>query len=301
MHTTGTGSMMCSISQSCPGSPLMYVPVDSLDGVSVNDVVSCSQSLERSCIQPIQSTAATPTSSPSPSPTPSQRPTTACVADTSIRINEFIVVPTSTSTGGANFEIRGPTGQQFNGKIVYLSSTSSTTLPNGDLLTTVKAEQIVTVSDTFDSNGLIVTTVETDIFSTFTVILCSDFALTTDDEIAVNFNLNPVVFAITDPSIFGTIYDVIGSVSGDRPTFYPVILSGDTYMGTYFTNVASNKYRFFVVFRDSCTTDLFAVSTFSSPNNVVASDGSEYQLSDFSFNPFDTSFGAVNPQRLAIA
>lgn len=301
--------MMCSVSQLCPGNPQSYIPVDSTEGVSVNDVVSCAQQIGRSCITPMETTTVIPTTSPTASPSssptssPTPSPARTCVSDTTIRMNEFVVKPISIATSGSNFEIRGPIGDTFTGKIVYLSSLQSSTSFNGGLLSFTKAEQIETVSGTFDSNGLLQVTIANRFLTYFTVILCSDFQLTTEDEISVLFNAYPVSFSIADPSIFGTIYDVIGSIVGSNPgTNYAIILSGNTYTGTYFTDVASNNYNFYVVFRDSCTLELYAVSTTSNAgtsNIVVGADGNVHGLADFSPDPVDTTFGSINPKLVA--
>lgn len=293
--------MLCSVRQSCSGNPISYVPINGIDGVSPNDVVPCAQQLGRTCIYPLETAVASTTSSPTTSPTSSPSPSTTCSADSSVAINEFAWTLSLFTTTPA-FEIRGPSGQVFTGKLVFLGVTEESTSADSSSDETFQAEQVHTVFGTFDSNGLLIVTNIYMSSKFFTVVLCSEFDLTREDAIAVNYDATLRKRYVSDPSIFGTIYDVIAAIPGSYlGTIYPVILSGFTVIGTYFINVGTYNYEFSVVFRDSCTLDLYAVSTSSNSSTltrfVVGADGNEYQLDDFSPLPGDSTFGAINPKR----
>lgn len=238
---------------------------------------------------------------------PSTSPGTTCVEDTSVKVNEFVVGSSGSTSSGPNFEVRGPSGQSFTGNIVIFGSARTRFRDTGDVISFTDPEQIETVSGTFDSNGLLQVSIADYSSTFFTMILCSEFTSTTN-EISLQFDNTR--YAFQDTSIFGTIYDVVALDPGPYPGFmYPIIESSTALIGTYFTSGYENNYNFAVIFRDSCTLDMFAVTTSSDGTsllfvghyNSLSAFRTVYELSDFSPNPSESTIGAINPKLMAIA
>jgi hypothetical protein len=195
-----------------------------------------------------------------------------------VLINEFRPNPTgSDPASGELFEILGVAGAAFDGALVFIEGDPGGSNP-GDV------NNIVSVSGVFDANGLL--TVDTgDVENpSFTVALVSAFSGDEDTDIDADDD-----GVIDDISIFGTVYDAIGTPDDSSAS---TLLYGAQLGGADFAYTGDEPR---LIFRDSANRDLYAVND---PDGGQVFDVSAVAVAATAFDVDPTaadSFGSANP------
>jgi len=207
----------------------------------------------------------------------------AASAQTPILISEFEPNPPGSDPSTVSVEVSGPAGGSFAGWLVSLENDGV----DG------RADRVSQISGTFDANGLLVVEIPDLENPTFTLVLSSQFNGGQGDDLDADDD-----GVIDDPAgTFGTIYDAIGvsDSEGDDATLYSAQLGG--------VDVLYNGiFEPLLVFRDASTGDVYQVVTadFGEPTErevVYTASAEEVDVNEFSSDPTQPTFGAINPTR----
>jgi len=186
----------------------------------------------------------------------------------SVLINEFSSNPDGNDPATVDFELTGPANTAFTGWVLSFESDSG-----GSAGLVDRASM---VSGTFDSNGILLTSIPDLENPSFTVALTSAFAGTVGTT------------RVEESALFGTVYDAIGvpDTAGDESTLYGASLGGVDFK---YTGAEPE-----LIFRDGTTGELYAVDDV---NGTQVQDINAAQVDPqlFDDSPFVSTFGVVNP------
>lgn len=261
---------MCDM-VACDRNRISYQPID--DGPTTEgQTVRCRPSTNTICITPRLTDGSTVT--PSPTATPSATPSGLCPSIDRPLINEFAEL-----SPGSLIEIRGIPNRAFIGYVVLIGASLSGT-EQGQ----VQHSQLV--ESAFDSNGLLTQTLGTDDLPPFfvgTTTLSSTIVLSSSFDTTVTSVDRDQNGQVDDPSIFGTVYDAIGS-----PTMSSILYGGNL-GGIDFPYNPSSEF----VFRDSCRLQMFTVTL---SDFIYVPGGQLVNSASFvGASPQAPTFGSVNP------
>lgn len=251
---------MCDIGP-CKDDQVSFRPVNTILE-SVGQIVRCMPFRKEKCVMPHSKLS--------------------CLTVKKPMINKFM--PNPMPQRGSNpdpmsMEIRGEPGDSFYGHVTSIESDS---LPASGSINDVR-----TVIGHFDENGILVVDTNGLEKPSFTLVLSSDQPGLPGEQLDQNGN-----DIIDNQGAFGTIYDAIGvpdNVQNEKHLY------GVNLGGTNFKFVGGEPY---VVFRDSCSGELYAVDP--SRKVILDSRANVLNFEDFNVpmtNVLAPKFGEANPTR----
>ncbi len=193
-------------------------------------------------------------------------------------LNEFEPNPAGTDPTTTTVELKGVAGNSFSGWLVSIESDAGSSAGTID-----RAEQ---VSGTYDSNGLLVVSIQDLENPSFTLVLTDRFTGNVNDDYDAGDD-----GVLDDLSIFGTIFDALGIPDTTGEPLYGASLGG--------ADFAYTGDEPGLVFRDGTTNAWYAIN--DPPNNEVYDiSASLVDPTMFDADPFTSTFGSVNPSFNAV-
>ena len=179
-------------------------------------------------------------------------------------------------------ELKGSPNTSFSGYLLSVESDNTST--RGEI------QDVNQVSGTFDSNGLLLVTVDDLENLSYTLLLTETFTGSKNDTDIDTNNDGMVDIGLDTSALFGTIYDAIGV--SDSPS-EEALLYGSDLGGTDFKYITGTTSGIYLIFRDGNSDALFA-ARHTGETEIYDTNGDPIPVSNFNGNPSMTSFGSPN-------